>query len=153
MRRIHKIFLSGCGYAILILTLFYAFAAMFKFIPPEVAPKQFLLILLFGLVISLAEFMYEQFKIKTLFKCLIHYGVLFIAFCVIFVILGKISTQKSSVIFIALIIYTFLYFLIWTIVHFTRKLIDHFDNQLTKKTKAAKKPVKKGYKSLYSDGD
>lgn len=153
MRRIHKIFLSGCGYAILILSLFYAFAATFKFISPEIAPKQFYLILTFALVIAIAEFMYEQLKVKTVYKCLIHYGVLFIAFLVIFVILGNISTQKASVIFIALIIYTFLYFVIWTIVHFVRKAINRMDDKLEAKTKSAKKTEKKNYKSVYSDGE
>jgi hypothetical protein len=153
MRRINKIFLTGCGYTVLILTLFYAFAAISNFISLAIAPKQFTLILTFGLLIALAEFMYEQLKLKTVYKCLIHYCVLLVAFCLIFIISGNISAKGSSAVFIAIILYTVLYFLIWTIVHFVRKLINKMDDKLdarTQKVEEAKK-AKKPYKSLYGD--
>ena len=153
MRRIHKIFLTGCGYAVLILSMFYAFAAITQFTAPAIAPKEFTLILTFGFVIALAEFMYEQLKLKTVFKCLIHYGVLFVAFCLIFVVAGNIKSQKPSTIFTALILYTFMYFFTWTIIHFVRKAINCADDKLAAKTKPAANKTKKGYKSLYSDND
>lgn len=155
MRRIHKIFLTGCGYAVLILTLFYAFAAISKFVSTAIAPKQFALILSFGLIIALAEFMYEQLKLKTVFKCLIHYGVLLAAFCFIFIMSGNISTKRPSAVFVAIILYTFLYFIIWTVVHFSRKAINLMDKKLESKASKIKsnENKKKGYKSLYSDGD
>ena len=74
MRRIHKIFLTGCGYAVLILSLFYAFAAISKFVSQSIAPGQFILIVSFGFIISLAEFMYEELKVKKIYKCLIIIG-------------------------------------------------------------------------------
>ena len=83
MRRINKIFLTGCGYAILILSLFYIFAAVSQFVSQSIAPGQFVLILSFGFIISLAEFMYEELKVKRIYKCLIHYGVLLVAFSTI----------------------------------------------------------------------
>ena len=155
MRRINKIFLTGCGYAILILTLFYGFAAISELISPAIAPQQFSLILTFGLLIALAEFMYEQLKLKTVFKCLIHYCVLLVAFCFIFILSGNISDKGSSAVFVAIILYSILYFIIWTIVHFARKAINKLDDKLDSRTKKATetKQAKQPYKSLYSDGN
>ena len=153
MRRINKLFLAGCGYTVLILTLFYAFAAISKFVSPAIAPKQFALILTFGFLIAFAEFMYEQLKLKTIYKCLIHYCVLLLAFCLIFIVSGNISAQRPSAIFVAVILYTLLYFVIWTIVHFARKAITRIDNKLDTKKNIQHTTKNKPYKSLYGDGD
>ena len=151
MRKINRLFLTGCGYTVLILTLFYAFASISKFISPAIAPKQFLLILVFGFLISLAEFMYDILKLKTIYKCVLHYGVLLIAFCFIFIIAGNISAQRPAAVFVAIVLYTFMYFTILTIVHFSRKAINHADDKLESRSKATPQTAKKGYKSLYSD--
>lgn len=158
MRRINKIFLTGCGYSVLILSLFYAFAAISGFVSQAIAPGQFALILSFGLIISLAEFMYEELKLRKIYKCLIHYAVLLVAFCLIFIVSGNISSQRPSAIFVSIIIYTLLYFIVWVIVHYVRKAIDHADDKLdaksaTKSQKTKNKSEKGTYKSLYSDGD
>ena len=157
MRRIHRLFLAGCAYAILILSLFYAFAAISQFVSQSIAPGQFLLILTFGFVISLAEFMYEELKLKKALKCLIHYAVLLVAFCFIFIISGNISAQRPSAVFGAVVIFTMLYFAIFTIVHFAKLAINRADDKLDKRTERKSTSTnnsKKGtYKSLYSDGD
>lgn len=157
MRRINKIFLTGCGYTVLILTLFYLFAAISQFVSTAIAPGQFALILCFGLLISFAEFMYEELKLKRIYKCIIHYTVLLLAFCVIFIGSGNISAQRPAAVFVAIMLYTILYFVVWAIVHFARKAIDRADDKLDKRTKiknAEKKDkIKKEYKPLYGDGD
>ena len=157
MRRINKIFLTGCGYAVLILSLFYAFAAISKFVSQAIAPGQFILIVSFGFIISLAEFMYEELNLKKTLKCLIHYAVLLVAFCLIFIVSGNISAQKPSAIFVAIILYTILYFVVWAIVHYVRKAIDCADDKLDAKKKTLKTDKKinnKGkYKPLYGDGE
>ena len=158
MRRIYKIFLTGCGYTVLILSLFYLFAAVSGFVSQAIAPGQFALILTFGFIISLAEFMYEELKLKKIFKCLIHYAVLLTAFCLIFIVSGNISSQRPSAIFVSIIIYTLLYFMVWVIVRYVRKAINHADDKLDarssgKESKSKNKPGKGTYKSLYSEGD
>lgn len=155
MRRINKLFLTGCGYAILILTLFYAFAAVSQFVSQAIAPGQFALILLFGFVISLAEFMYEELKVKKVFKCLIHYAVLLVAFYLIFVISGNISVQRPAAVFGAVVIFTALYFTVYAIVHLVRRAINGADDSLDKRSeiKNSKTSKKNSYKSLYSDGE
>lgn len=151
MRRIHKLFLVGCGYTVLILSLFHLYAAVSNFVSPAIAPGQFALILASGMVISLAEFMYEHLKIKKVLKCIIHYCVLLVAFCLIFIISGKISAQRSAAVFVAIMLYTFLYFFIYVIVHFARKGIDLMDNKLEAKSGAKEDKSKKNYKSLYTE--
>ena len=154
MRRINKVFLTGCGYAILILTLFYAFAAISKFTSQSIAPGQFALILTFGFAISLAELMYDELKLKKVYRCLVHYGVLLVAFCLIFIVAGNISAQRPAAIFGAIIIYTVLYFFLYAIIHFVRHAINTADDKLDERSARKKATDKKGtYKSLYSDGD
>lgn len=153
MRRIHKIFLTGCGYTVLILTLFYLFAALSKFTSQSIATGQFLLILFSGLAISMVEFLYESIKLKKIFRSAIHYFVLLIVFCLVFVISGKISAQSPAAIFIAIVIYTLLYFFILTIVHFVRKAINFADDKLDTKSKPVNNKKKTPYKSLYSESE
>ena len=153
MKRINKLLLNGCGYSVLILTLFYIFAAISKFTSLSIAPGQFALILSFGMIISLAEFLYESLSIKTLYKNLIHYFVLLAAFCVIFIISGNIKAQNPSVIFVATVIYTLLYFTVLAIVHFVRRAISSADDRLSSKTPKKKEEKKQAYKSLYKDDE
>ena len=158
MRRINKIFLTGCGYTVLILSLFYAFAAINQFVSQAIAPGQFALILSFGFIISLAEFMYEELKLRRLYKCVIHYLILLVAFCLIFIVSGNISSQRPAAVFVAIFIYTLLYFLVWTLVHYFRKAINYADDKLDTRATANKpnskdKKDKVTYKPLYGDGD
>lgn len=154
MRKINKLFLTGCGYAILILTLFYAFAAISGFVSKSIAPGQFALILFFGFLISFAEFMYEQLKLRRIYKCLVHYGVLLTAFCLIFIISGNISAQRPAAVFGAIVIFTALYFTLYAITRLVRGAIDRADDRLDEISKNKKEKSNKGtYKSLYSDGE
>ena len=155
MRRINKLVLTACAYSILILSLFYIFAAVSQFVSKSIAPGQFALIVTFGFVISLAEFMYEELKVKKVLKCLVHYGVLLVAFCLIFIVSGNISVQRPSAVFGAIVIYTVLYFAVYAIVHFLRRAINKADDSLDKRTaqKTVKTKKTNSYKSLYSDGE
>ena len=46
MRRFHKLFLTGGGYTVLILALFYSFAAISNFVSPAITLGQFGLIIM-----------------------------------------------------------------------------------------------------------
>ena len=154
MRRINKLFLTGCAYTVIILALFFIFAAISKVATAEISPRQFTLVLAFGMIISCAEFMYEALKIKKIYKCLIHYFVLMIAFYVVFIKFGKLSSQGPARVFVAIFLYTAFYFIVWTIVHFLKKGINKADDALDKKTANIPATKSKGaYKSLYSDSD
>jgi hypothetical protein len=137
--------------------MFYIFASVSQFVSKAIAPDQFALILAFGFVISLAEFMYEELKLKKVLKCIIHYCVLLVAFCLIFIVSGNISNQRPSAVFGAIVVYTILYFTVFAVIHFARLMISKADDkldekQLSKKNKHTKNE-KGAYKSLYSDGN
>lgn len=153
MRRIEKRFLTGCAYTVIILALFYLFAAITEFTAPAITTGQFFLILLFGILISAAELIYELLKIRRALKCLIHYGVLLVAFCVIFIASGNIASGKGSAIFVAIIIYTFLYFAIWLLFALIKKTLQIADDKLDHTSKPGKNNDQKTYKPLYKDED
>ena len=152
MRKIEKLLLTGCSYSILILILFYAFAAISKLTAPAIAVPQFALILSFGFIIALAELMYNVLKLKKALKCLIHYAVLLVAFCLIFIISGNIASGKAAAIFVAIIVFTFLYFAIYFTVRLIRMTVSKADDYID--SKVPKKETKKqAYKPLYKDGE
>ena len=150
MRKIEKFLLTGSGYAILILTLFYAFAAIGKFTSPAITFPQYLLILAFGYIIALAELMYNVLNLKKWLRGLVHYGVLLLAFCIIFIISGNIKAGRAPAIFAAIILFTMLYFALWGIIHLIRKTVKVADDRIDAKQPKIKKEK---YKSLYSDED
>ena len=99
--------------------------------------------------------MYDELKLKKSLKCLVHYGVLLVAFYLIFIISGNISIQRHAAIFAAIVIFTALYFTVYAIVHFVRRAIDKADDKLDKHSanKIIKASKKKEYKSIYGDGE
>ena len=149
MRKIEKLFLTGCGYSVLILTLFYLFAALTNFVSPAITTAQFTTIVVFGMIISLAELLYNTLKIKKIARCFIHYAVLFVAFFVIFIIIGKTTSGRAPAIFIAIVLYTILYFTLWLIIHLVRKTINTLDDKIDAKAPVLKQEKKSEYKPLY----
>ncbi len=155
MRRLEKLFLCGCGYTVLILALFYLFAAISKFASPAILPKNFFLILAFGMIISCADMLYDILNVKKILKAIIHYFVLLIMFCVVFLVSGNIAGDKAASIFIAIFVFTVLYFVLLLIVTLIKKTVSTADDIVEKKAakneNAAKKSkkAKEPYKPLY----
>ena len=151
MRRLNKLFLSGCGYTVLMLILFYLFAAVSNFTSTAIAPGQFILILTFGMIISTAELIYDCTRLKKVHKLLIHYFVLLVTFCVIFIASGNIAAQRPSAVFVAIILFTILYFAFTVLVHYARKAIKKADDKLDMKSSNKKISKKESYKPLYKE--
>ena len=150
MKKIENFLLTGSGYTVLILTIFYAFAAISKFTSPAITFPQYLLILAFGYIIAFAELIYNVLNLKSWLKGLIHYGVLLFAFCVIFIISGNIKAGRAAAVFAAIILFTMLYFALWGMIHLIRKTVRAADEKIDAKQPKAKKEK---YKSLYSNED
>ena len=151
MKRLEKTLLAGCGYTVLILTLFYAFAAISEFTSAAITLPRYLLIVSFGFIIALAELMYKSLNLKNWLRGLIHYGVLLTAFIAIFIVSGNIKSGRASAVFAAIVIFTMLYFAFWGVIHLVKKTIMIADERLdarSPKIKEAK--TTKEYKSLYS---
>ena len=156
MKKIENLLLKAAGYTVLIICLFYLFAATGDFTEAAITFPTFAVILIFGLLISFTELVFLIDRLKTVLKFLIHYSVLLIAFTVIFIITGNLSSGGAGVVFSALIIFTFLYALIFTLVYFIRKFIRYADRKVDTRLAKKKQPIakKSEYKSLYGkNGD
>ena len=150
MKKIETILLRGCGFTILILTLFYLFAVATSFVDPEIGFPTFLLILTFGFIISLSTLIFEIKAMKLPFKILIHYATLLVAFSAVFVYSGNLATGGDAAIFTAVAIFTFLYALIFAISYFAARVVRVADKTLDSGNKAQKsKDAKKESSSTY----
>ena len=156
MRKFEKLILTGCGYTVLILTIFYTIIALTRgFKTPAISSSLFALILTSGFAITGAELMYNTLKLNKALRCIVHYLVLLVVFLLIFIVYGKMITGNSSNIFVAIVVYTLLYFPMWFITHLIKKTISFADDKIEKKTKASSKGVKNQkseYKPLYKSG-
>ena len=154
MKRLEKTLLAGCGYTVLILTLFYAFAAISEFTSAAITIQRYLLITAFGFIIAFAELMYASLNLKNWLRGLIHYGVLLTAFIAIFIISGNIKSGRASAVFAAIIIFTMLYFAFWGVVHLAKKTVRAADKRLNERApKDKSEKPKKGYKPLYGSDE
>ena len=151
MKKIEKALLAGSAYTVGIVALFYLFAAITEFVSPAITTGQFFLILLFGMIISFTGFFCSLLKFNKVIRCLIHYSVLLVAFCFIFIISGNIASGRASAVFVAIVLYTALYFFGWFTVMLIKKSISGLDAKLDAKQSTRKKQVKEPYKPIYKD--
>lgn len=156
MKKIEKLLLRGCGFTIAILMLFYIFANVNNRNNANIAFSTFLLILGFGLLISVATLIFEIKSLKLPFRIIIHYVVLLLSFCVVFISTGNIALDSSAKVFSAVIIFTVFYTLFFLVSWGVKKIVTLIDGKLDKhsNSKYGKKSAaesKKPYKKLYSD--
>lgn len=151
MKKLHNLLLTACTYTVIVLTLFYLFAAATDFADAGIELPMFAMIFGFCALISVAGLILEIEKIKKPLRILIHYVTLFVAFLVIFVISGNISKKGPAAVFSAVVIFTFLYAVIFLICAFAKRALGAADKRIDKriaKNEKNKKP-KAPYKSLY----
>ncbi len=141
MRRFERMLLCGTGYTVLILTLFYIFAAIARFEEMSIGVGRFFIILAFGMLIALAELIYGLLTLKRVFKCLIHYSLLLLAFIIVFMLGEFITVNGPASVFVGITVFTLFYLLIFGIVYLVRRTVGAADNKLDKKI-AQKKSAK-----------
>ena len=159
MNRIEKTLLYGCSYSVLIMAVFYLFALISGFTSTSVDAKTFFLCLCFGMLVSVMEQVYQSISLGFVYRAMIHYAVLLVAFCIIFVSIGGISGAGRTSTFVSIVVFTLLYLLIFLFVHFTRRGINKCESKIAKKQaikqksagNAGKKEEKKPYTPLYKD--
>lgn len=140
MQRIEKFIKTACAYTVAILIFFYLFAVTNSFDETAIGFGRFGLILLFGIVIALADYIFTM-KISKLYTVLLHYCVLLFAFIVIFLISGVLGDSGSRI-FISAIVFTILYAVLFAAVYFFKKGVSKLDNGLNKNHPAKKKEQK-----------
>ena len=133
MKRFEKLLLSGTGYTVLILILFYIFAAFAEFENTSIGIGRFFVILGFGMIIGLADLIYGLLTLKTPYKLLIHYALLLTAFFVVFLLGEFITLNGAPSVFIAITIFTVMYFVLFGIVYLIRRTVSIADGKLEKK--------------------
>ena len=151
MRKLEKILLKSCSYTVLTLALFYTFALISNFTAAYIDLGTFAVIYLFGLIISLTDLVLSVEKLRFIFRIGIHYSVLLTVFCIVFVIMGKISLKSAGAVFSSIIIFTLFYAVMFAIVYILKKLTqkgDDFIESRSNKNNSQKKQ-KQEYKSIY----
>ena len=152
MKKLQSTLLAGSAYTVFILIVFYLFAIIGQLTLPAITFPTFLLILVFGMIISFAENIFYIKGLKIPFKIMIHYSLLLIAFCSVFVFSGNLKSEGPAAIFTSIVIFSFLYALIFVSARFIRKGIRSLDKKIEKRALTkAKEEKKTEYKSLYKN--
>lgn len=148
MKRVENLVLKGCAYTVLITVLFFLFTLLTDFTEAAMTIGTFMLIFLFGVLISLANLLLELLPLRTVLKVMIHYATLLVTFVVVFIINGRIALGRASAVFSAIVLFTFLYAFFFLVAYFIKKSIGAADKRIDKKHPQRIKE-KKEYKSLY----
>ena len=111
---VRKILLSTCVNCTLISVFFYFIAAIVNKVESimnetAVTFRQFLLILLFSLLVALANRLLSVRKLQIVLRVAIHYATLLAAFLVVFVAAGKLKISGAASVFLAIAIFTVFY--------------------------------------------
>ena len=142
MRKLEKILLKSCSYTVLTLALFYTFALVGKFTAAYIDFGTFAVFYLFGLIISITDLVLSVERLRFVFRLGIHYSVLLAVFCIVFVVMGKISLKSAGAVFSSIIIFTLFYAIMSAIVYIIKRLTqkgDDFVDSRSNKNKSQKK--------------
>lgn len=153
MKKIKSIVLNSTAYTVVILVLFYVYALIGNLTHPAITFGTFLIILLFGFVISLANMIFEIDRLHYVLKLLIHYAALLVAFIFVFIIAGKLSITGIASVFSAIIIFTILYGVIYAISCGVKSALTSVDKSQKNAKKQTVLNKKSTYKPLYGDDD
>ncbi len=145
MKRLENLLLRACAITVMIVLIFFLFTYTLGSGREPLYIGNFLLILAFGAVISVADLILEIKKLKFIFRLLIHYATLLVAFLVVF---RFIVEKAPSAIFVAIILFTVLYAVFFVIAFFIKKAVNAADKKVDKKL-PKKADGKKKYNSLY----
>lgn len=142
---VRKILVSTCVTCTLISVFFYFVAAIVNeveslFDETAVTFRQFLLILLFSLLVALANRLLSVRKLHAALRILIHYATLLAAFLVVFVAAGKLKISGPSSVFLSIMIFTVLYAVCFTAGYFLLRLFGAIPSKKKNEEPAAYNP-------------
>lgn len=145
MKSLQKLLYHSAAYTVAISMIFFVFAAAVGISELSLTFKKYIVIFLFGLMCSAAEFLFSLKKVPRPIQYLIHYVALAISYFVIFLTVrnsdGKYEFSPASV-FAALIIFSCFYALIMGAIVISKR-------QSSKSSKARKQKDEKGEKEKY----
>ena len=149
MEKIKRIALNSCAFAVLISVLFFAFAKISGLSEVKIDFLHFFIILLFGIVIAVANTVFELPKIHIALKFLIHYVVLLISFYIVFINFGNVSASGPAVIFTTVIVFSIFYVFFAVIIWLIKKIFGIKISANNSKTSS--KDSKETYKPRYNN--
>lgn len=136
MKKIENIIKSACVLTVLILTAFYLFAIATGYSTPLIDFGTFVLILMFGIIISAANLILGISSLKLAVRIAIHYLTLLVAFTVIFAVNGNLGGGNVGAVTAAIIVFSFLYAVMFPACYFAIKHIRAADQKLDGKVSA-----------------
>ena len=151
MKKLENLLLRGCGYTILITVLFFLVAVIGEYTNAAIDFPTMALIFVFGIIISTADLVLGAERLKRVFRVMIHYCVLLLAFFFVFILAGKLRTGGASAIFASIVIFTFLYAFIFTLTYLIRLAVKRADGAIDKKAARKQKRTKAEYTPIYKD--
>ncbi len=126
MKHIKSILKEACVYTVII-TFLFAFVGLFTLEKNASIPLgQFLIIMLFGLLISLAQCILKLDKLKLTYRYLIHFLVLYTSFMCTFYLTGKVTAKGASGFLICTVIFILCYFFILFLRYLTTTVYKKF---------------------------
>ena len=154
MKFLEKNLLRASGYSMFILFFLLLFTSSDSDKLGGITLETFILVFFFSLIISLSCYVFSATSIKTFWKVVINYTVLFTSFCIIFMLSGNLFTESPANLFSAIVIFTFLYALVFgaTVIfkHVVKKADKKFDSTASRHSEKKKEKEKENtYKPLY----
>ena len=131
---IRKILVSSCVVCTVISIFFYFIAAIVNeveslFNETAVTFRQFLLILLFSVLVALANRLLSVSRLHVALRILIHYATLLAAFLVVFIRAGKLKINGPAAVFLSIMIFTVLYVAFFLLAYFTLRFLGALPNR------------------------
>ena len=139
MNKIKQFIQNSCVYTVIISFLFLLFARIVQVDNAKFGISQFLIMILFGALIALANLILGYEKLHIILRIAIHYSFIFAAFLVVFIINGNLIIKGASSVFIAIVVYTIFYALFSVMAYFIKKGYTVIERKHPEKKKETKK--------------
>ncbi len=134
MKRLEKLLYHTCTFAVLISLLFLIFTLVGTGATDiSIGATQYFVILLFSLIITITNMIFEIKSLKIYAKVPIHFAVLFFAFFMIFANGNAFKVESASDFMVVFLVFFFLYALFACIAFFAFKGVKKLDNKLPQK--------------------
>ncbi|MBO5945118.1 MAG: hypothetical protein J6Q69_00785 [Clostridia bacterium] len=127
LRKIEKFLLSACAYTVGVTLLFFLIGSIFYSVVLELA--SFLVCILMGVTISLANLISKIRSIKIWFRVPMHFAVLLGMWILFLYTAASNAMDGSGRVFVAIVIYTVFYAAAFAIVCAIKALIKHLDDK------------------------
>ncbi len=144
MKRLEKLLYHTCTFAVLISLLFLIFTLIGTGAKDiSIGATRYFVILLFSLIITISNMIFEVNALKIYIKFPIHFAVLFFAFFMIFASGSAFTVDSAADFMVVFLVFLILYAIIATVSFFALKGVKKLDSKMPQKSK--KEPEKKSY--------